>query len=483
MVDVTRAFELAAVASRSELQRAVQMERVGSTAYAVLTAIGQQYAGDVVGAVRMLRHALRKAEASERCEVADLLAPILVMRERPEERDEIETLADVLASGGWSASAHSFRAMVAAQRGRRSEARLQHEAAWAALSDEESTIVRFRVLQRLARVSVLLHDYDLALDLAASSADLCRQAGAWRAAAASYSILSFVHHCVTGDVLEADRSVRLVHECASKSEDASFERAALVAEFEIAVQLGDDQRALSLDRAIKSRLLPELYAEHFTYVYASALLRGAGDLRAMRSILQILRDVPTRSRGEWSLCTALIALAEAAEGDDVAARRSFRAACAHLGRLRADDLAHERRHRRLARAVLSTVGMMVGDEVRARRILEAAESRRGEGEQYLPELTRSERRDAIDPRVRGIAAVLHHAWRERRLNAVPANLTEAELSVLTLLGEGWSAGRIASETGRSVNTVYNHTRAILSKLDASRAAEAVARARTLGILR
>jgi DNA-binding CsgD family transcriptional regulator len=480
---VTRAFELAAVASRTELRRALREFRVGSTSYAILSAIGQQYEGDVAGAVRTLRYALRKSEASERCEVADLLAPILVMRERPEEREEIRALADVLVSGGWTASGQSFHAMVAVQAGDRTEARRQHEAASAALSDEESEILRGRVLQRLARVSALLHDYDVALDLAAASADVCRRAGAWRAASAAYSIAYHVHQSVTGDVFEADRCIRLVCECARKSEDVSFERAGLVGEFEIAVQLGNADRALSLDRAIKSRLLPEQYFEHFTYVYSSALLRGTSDLRGMRSMLQILRDGPTRSRGEWSLCTALIALAEAAEGDDEAARRSFRAACTQLGRLRASDPAHERRHRRLARAVLCTAGIMVGDDVRARRILEARESRGGEGEEYLPQLTRLENTDAIDPRVRGIAAVLQHAWRERRRGAVPADLTEAEMSVLALLGQGWSAGRIASETGRSVNTIYNHTRAILSKLDASRAAEAAARARTLGILR
>ena len=482
-MDLSPAFELAAVASRSELQRALRGSRVGSTAYAVLSAIGQQYEGDVAGAVRTLRHALRKANAPERCEVADLLAPILVMRERPEERDEIAALTGVLESGGWNASAHSFRAMLAVYAGQRSEARRQHELSSTALSDEDSDIVRFRVLQRLARVSVLLHDYDRALDLAASSADLCRRTGAWRAASASYSILCHVHQCVTGDVLETDRCVRLWTECARKSEDVSFERPALVAEFETAVQLGDGERACAVDRAIKSRLLPEQYAEHFTYVYASALLRGVDDLRAMRSILQILRDVPTRSRGEWSLCTALIGLAEAAEGDDMAARRSFHAACARLGRLRASDPAHERRHRRLARAVSCAVGIMIGDEVRARRILEARESQGGEGEERLPDLTRTDDLTAVDPRVRGVAAVLQHAWRERRLAAVPANLTEAEFSVLTLLAQGWTAGRIASETGRSVNTIYNHTRAILGKLDASRAPEAVARARTLGILR
>ncbi|HTD36889.1 MAG TPA: hypothetical protein VK669_05190, partial [Candidatus Limnocylindrales bacterium] len=209
MVGMTHAFELAAVASRSELQRALRESRVGSTSYAVLSGIGQLYEGDVVGAVRTLRHALRKAEASERCEVADLLAPVLVMRERPEEREEIRALADVLVSGGWTASGYSFHAMAAVQAGERAEARRHHEAASAALSDEESDIMRGRVLQRLARVSALLHDYDLALDLAAASADLCRRAGAWRAASAAYSIAYHIHQSVTGDVFEADRCVRL----------------------------------------------------------------------------------------------------------------------------------------------------------------------------------------------------------------------------------------------------------------------------------
>jgi DNA-binding NarL/FixJ family response regulator len=61
-------------------------------------------------------------------------------------------------------------------------------------------------------------------------------------------------------------------------------------------------------------------------------------------------------------------------------------------------------------------------------------------------------------------------------------LTSAEVEVLHLLGRGWTAGRIAQETQRSVNTVYNHTRSILGKLDASRSAEAVAIARERGLL-
>lgn len=481
--DVVRAFELTAVASRTELANALRDAAPRSTAHAMLDAVCQQFSGDVDGSMRTLRYALKTADSADRCAVADILAPILVMRDRAEERAEFKQLIDILAEGGWSASAHSFRAMLAAQDGNRGEARRQHDAAWTALAERTSQIERLRVLQRLARVSSLVHDYERALDLAATSAALCRSLGAWRGAASAYSIGYFVHHGVTGDVLEADRCVRLWAEASRKSEDASFERPALVAEFEIAVQLGDEARASALDRTIKSRLLPEQYFEQFAYAYSSALLRGRSDLLGMRSILQILREVPTRTRGEWSLCTALIAIAEAAEGDDAAARISFRSASAHLGRLRASDIAHERRYRRLTRAVLSSVGVMIGDDVRARRMLEAQESRTGEGEALLAALTKADNVDAADPRVRGLAYVLREAWRVRRRGTAPADLTKAEMSVLTLLGEGWSAGRIAAETGRSVNTVYNHTRAILAKLDASRAAEAVARARDLGILR
>ena len=481
--DAVCAFNLAAVVSRTELTNALRDAVPRSTAHAILDAVCQQYSGDVDGSIRTLRHALQKADAADRCAVADILAPILVMRDRAEERPEFDRLIEVLAEGGWAASAHSFRAMPAALSGDRGEARRQHDAAWTTLSERTSKIERFRVLQRLARVSFLLHDYERALDLAASSAALCRGVGAWRAAAGSYSIMYLVHHEVTGDVPQADQCVRLWAEAARRSEDASFERAALVAEFEIAVQLGDEERALAVDRTIKSRLLPEQYAEQFAYAYSSALLRGRGDLAGMRSILQIVREVPTRTRGEWSLCTALIALADAAESDDAAARVSFRSASARLGRLRASDAAHERRYRRLARAVLGGVGVMVGDDVRARRILDARESQAGEGEELLATLTRADNADAADPRVRGMAYVLREAWRVRRRGTVPGDLTNAEMTVLTLLGEGWSAGRIAAETDRSVNTIYNHTRAILTKLDASRAAEAVARARDLGILR
>ncbi len=84
--------------------------------------------------------------------------------------------------------------------------------------------------------------------------------------------------------------------------------------------------------------------------------------------------------------------------------------------------------------------------------------------------------------MRGFGYVVETALEQRRAATVPAGLTPAEFEVLRLLGNGWSAGKIASETRRSVNTVYNHTRSILAKLDAGRASEAVAVARRRGLL-
>jgi DNA-binding NarL/FixJ family response regulator len=84
--------------------------------------------------------------------------------------------------------------------------------------------------------------------------------------------------------------------------------------------------------------------------------------------------------------------------------------------------------------------------------------------------------------LRGIGRVFAATFALRHDLEPPAGLTNAELEVLRLLGRGWTAGRIARETARSVNTVYNHTRSILSKLEASRAAEAVAIARERGLL-
>lgn len=476
MVD---AYRLAAVAARDDLRHAIAACAPGSSQCALLQAVVAQYDGDVDGAVRLLRHQLRTCADADRPLIADTLAPILVMRH---ENDAVLALADVLQDAGWNASAHAFRALAAADTGRRAEARRQVAAAEVALRREDDAILQFRVLQRLARAAYYLDEHERAVDLALASAQLASSAGAWRAAGAAYSIAYTVHHSVTGDAEEADRYARLWHTSALKTQDDSTGHTARVAEYELAVQFGDTARIDALDRAIRARLLPQQYTERFPLALSHAIARGGSNVVAMRTLLQVLRELPGRSRGERALCTGLIAVADAARAHDDDARSGLRAAVQCLGRPVATDPAFERRYRRLARVAVAVACVLLGDDVRAARTLAARESREGEGEDRLPDLMRSGRLDGAPPALRGIARVFATAAGLRRGLEPPAGLTKSEVEVLRLLDRGWSAGRIAAETRRSVNTVYNHTRSILGKLEASRASEAVAIARERGLL-
>jgi DNA-binding NarL/FixJ family response regulator len=474
---VLEAFRLAAVGSRDDIRETAA--RAHGTPKSLLKAILAQYEGDVGSAVSNLRHQLKVAKEAERVYIADMLAPILVMRH---ENDDVRRLSQTIAEAGWIASAEAFRALSAADEGNRHAARRHFAAALAALEDEHDVIVRFRVQQRLARAAFYLHEYEKALDLALSSASLAAAHDAWRAAAAGYSIAYNIHNEVTGDAAEADRFASLWRIAATKSNDASFVQSALVAEFGLAASFADDQRIATLERLIASRLLPQQYNERFSLAYSHALVRGATDLVAMQTLLRVLRDTPNRSRGEWSLCTALIAVADASVADDDGARRNLREAVTHLGRPSSVEPACEQHYRRLARAAVAAACVILGDDVRADRTVAAYEARQGESVQRFPALIRASKWDEMSPSLRGLARVVRAALEQRRQESAPAGLTRAELEVLRLLGNGWSAGKIAIATERSVNTVYNHTRSILSKLEASRAGEAVAIARDRGLL-
>jgi LuxR family maltose regulon positive regulatory protein len=61
-------------------------------------------------------------------------------------------------------------------------------------------------------------------------------------------------------------------------------------------------------------------------------------------------------------------------------------------------------------------------------------------------------------------------------------LSQRELEVLRLLPSGLSQREIAAELYVSFNTIRTHTRVIFQKLGVTSRAEAVARARELGLL-
>lgn len=472
------AFHTAAVGTRDEIAQALQQLDRSSAAARLLDAVLAQYDGDVDAAIRLLR-SLVTAGAAAAPYAADVLAPILTMRSGHE--SEIAALAETLGDNGWPASAEAFRAHLAAREGS-PDARARFERALRLLEAEEDAVIRFRVEHRLSVVAFFLHDYDAAMRLALRGAAAASRLGAWRASAAGYSILYAIHADVTGDLAEADHYAGLARVAASRSDDASFQHSALVAEFELAVQSADEPRIAMLRHEIRRRLLPPQYEEHFALVFSEALLTSKTDLRAFASLLQVLRDANGRSRAERALCTALIGMVRAAQFDDAAARLETREAIRILGRSRTSEPAFEQRYRRLARVAAAVTCLLVGDNVRSERMLRAAELAAGSGEELLVHVSESGALASVPRWQKAFAQLFADAFAARRSAELPVQLTPTEFEVLRLLAAGYGAKRIAHESGRSINTVYNHTRAILAKFEAERTAEAVVIARRIGML-
>jgi LuxR family maltose regulon positive regulatory protein len=70
----------------------------------------------------------------------------------------------------------------------------------------------------------------------------------------------------------------------------------------------------------------------------------------------------------------------------------------------------------------------------------------------------------------------------RRATGLRADLSEGELRILRLLTSDLSQREIGRELYVSMNTVKSHVRSIYTKLDATGRSDAVARARTLGLI-
>jgi LuxR family maltose regulon positive regulatory protein len=177
-----------------------------------------------------------------------------------------------------------------------------------------------------------------------------------------------------------------------------------------------------------------------------------------------------------------------AEAQGISAEPLCGIACVALGRAlaRQGELAEAEE---LLRRALELVGIDSMAALRALALLELASVRRDRGD------LRSAR--ALAGRARGLIerfadpgslpALLERT--QRRLASAPrrvqaaAPLTERELTVLRLLPTRLSTQEISRQLYVSVNTVRTHIKAVYRKLQATTRAEAVARARELGLLR
>ena len=81
-----------------------------------------------------------------------------------------------------------------------------------------------------------------------------------------------------------------------------------------------------------------------------------------------------------------------------------------------------------------------------------------------------------------LAGYSDSAGRSARALAAVASLSRRELEILTLIDDGRSNKEVARALGVTPETVKTHLKNVFGKLSVERRAQAVARARSLGLL-
>jgi DNA-binding CsgD family transcriptional regulator len=451
-----------------------------TTGARLLDAVLAQCDGDTSRADRLLRGAWQTCEDEDRQYVADIWLPILLSFQRFEEADTV--LADPRIDAN-AARFAAFRSVAAAASGDIERSRDIATLIESELADEVDGIMRARVHARLALAAFYRSESEETLRHADSAVALARRHGAHRTAAIALSVAYVTHVTLTGDTTAALRSARDIAAEAAIVGDRSVRAVGLIATYELAVELADDDAAREAREQLRAEPLPEQYLERFASRVADAMMQAAnGDYPAARNVFVVLSDEAGRSAGERALCRSLASLCNVAVGDDAAARKLSRRAISSSTRPPLGLSAYELRYRRLARAIACAACLLVGDAVRADRRADAALLRDDPDVAGLVAAGRGTAAVSLSPKVRGYARLIEAVHRLVASREGTGPLTATEVQVLQQIDMGRNAPEIALAMGRSPYTIRTHVRNAVEKLHARGRLDALARARRLGLL-
>ncbi len=223
--------------------------------------------------------------------------------------------------------------------------------------------------------------------------------------------------------------------------------------------------------------------ESFTRTIDEVLRLGwSGHFSIARSALVALcDDARVASTGESAVCRALLALVCVALDDIATARRLARQALSATSRPWRHTAPPEMRWLRLARVLAANAAYLIGDAARAKRAVRAQFVSHDLESAWLGALAHrpwQEAPNAVQRHARFVSAV-----RERYEGHLPSPLTPTELDIFAHLATGANCVRIAALLGRSPHTVRTHMRNAYAKLGAHGRADALSKARALGLLR
>ncbi|HEX3469083.1 MAG TPA: LuxR C-terminal-related transcriptional regulator [Candidatus Elarobacter sp.] len=435
--------------------------------------------GDVPTAIAVLRRAADHAHEPVRRYLVDLLVPLLVST------DQLDDAARYVASEPdvgeeMEAVYLAARSVIAARRGDdHGSAQYGADAVAAARLVDEPFMVA-RVLQRVSLAAFFRSDYTAAQELALESARTYERIESHRNAAHAYTVLYAIAHAVIGSPDVARLYATRIATNAERGGDVSLQHLGLVAQMEMAAEAADDRRLNSLRTRLLANPLNEQFRERFAFVVSEVLASfWVGRFDAAQATLLNLRGGESRSRPERALCDAMLALCAVAlwNLDDV--RRYVRSAFSTTAEHADPESIFDARRRQVARLMAAAASVLTGDAARGYRSLShrfdpnglfaRIISAGGMDERQTPEL------------LLGYARAVNAVASAAAANRPKAGLTPAELQILRALPSGTTINRIASDFGKSPKTVERQVQSIYGKLHVSNRAQAVQRARELGI--
>jgi DNA-binding CsgD family transcriptional regulator len=210
-------------------------------------------------------------------------------------------------------------------------------------------------------------------------------------------------------------------------------------------------------------------------------LGASGNFDAARAQLDTLLKASWEPPEKRALLRAFLALLSAALGDVDLARRVARQVVHETARPSKLTPRDELRLLRYARALAARTSVLIGDRIRGQRAARAQSVSRDPASLWLMTQDVARWQDA-PAEVRAVARFLHAVEQRYATFPTPGLLTPTEVSILQFVQRGLSAPKVALRMERSPHTIRTHLRNAYAKLGASGRADAIAKARRLGLL-
>jgi len=480
---VERFYEIAAEARHADIDAALARfpasARIRNPIAIGLRAMKSVTGGDIPAGIALLKRAVAHCSGPVRQYLIELLIPLLINTHHiADAREALDAVDDSVAELAPAFAAS--RSIVEAREGNDTASVWFAQEALATGRGADNAMIVGRVLTRTAFAAFYREDFDEAQDRALEAARWFDRIESHRNAATAYSILYIIAHDWLCDPDVARFYARRMTMSARLAEDASLENLGLVSQIDVAAETGDVRRVASLRARLVANPLHEQYHERFTYTIAVVLAHGwAGQFEAARVTLTALRNRSGLSLSERSLCDALLAIVALATWHTDLARRTARRNISQTAERSGKEPLFDARRRRVARILAAAVCTVLGDTVRGRRAL----SRAFDPEQRFAAIIDSAGMDEerVPLMMRGYARFFNQACRAANLVRPSHGLTDAEVEVLKALPAGMTLAVIASSLGKSRKTVERQVGNIYAKLQVANRAQAIQRARDLGL--